>query len=83
MIITQDNFNSTNYFPINSIKPIGKYKKDIEADKKVIGGKLEITLKDYRSESINNNFFSFFRDEEKIASKNEDDLIPNYAIAKN
>ena len=37
---------------------------------------LYITLNDYKDEKFPNNiFFSFFKDEEKIKSKNEDDLI--------
>ncbi len=37
---------------------------------------LNITLKDYTKKEYRNNiFFSFFKDEEKIKSKNEDDLI--------
>jgi 5-methylcytosine-specific restriction enzyme subunit McrC len=41
-----------------------------------------ITLKDYKDAKFPNNiFFSFFKDEEKIKSKNEDDLI--ISIKKN
>ncbi len=37
---------------------------------------LSITLKDYQDEKYpDNTFFSFFKDEDKIDSKNEDDLI--------
>ena len=50
-------------------------KTQINNDKKVIGEKLEINLNDYQTKSLNNTFFSFFKDEEKIKSKNEDDLI--------
>ena len=43
---------------------------------------LYITLNDYRDEKFPNNiFFSFFKDEEKIKSKNQDDLI--ISIKKN
>ncbi len=46
-------------------------------DKKVIGEKIDITLGDYKKPDRykNNTFFSFFKDEEKKAIKNEDDLI--------
>ncbi|QKF77341.1 5-methylcytosine restriction system specificity protein McrC [Arcobacter defluvii] len=47
-------------------------KTQINNDKKVIGEKLEINLNDYQTKSL---IFSFFKDEEKIISKNEDDLI--------
>ena len=75
MILIQDNFNSTNYFPNRYIQIIGKLKRDIEADKKVIDDKLEINLNDYQTKSPNNTFFSFFKDDEKRNLKNEDDLI--------
>ncbi|AZL53746.1 hypothetical protein EI285_03830 [Aliarcobacter skirrowii] len=74
-ISLKDNFSSQNYLPYKYIQPIGKLKRDIEFDKKVIGEKLEINLNDYQTKSLNNTFFSFFKDEEKIKSKNEDDLI--------
>ena len=68
-ISLKDNFNSQNYFPYQNIPLIGKFKKDI-------GEKLEITLNDYQDKKYpNNTFFSFFKDEEKTISKNEDDLI--------
>ncbi len=41
----------------------------------IIGEKIEITLKEYQAKSPNNTFLSFFKDEEKRDSKNEDDLI--------
>ena len=45
-------------------------------DKKIIGERIDILLKDYQNKKYpNNTFFSFFKDEEKIKSKNEDDLI--------
>ena len=75
MINLKDNFSSQNYLPYKYIQPIGKLKRDIEFDKKVIGEKLEINLNDYQTKSPNNTFFSFFKDEEKIRAKNEDDLI--------
>ena len=75
-ISLKDNFSSQNYLPYKYIQPIGKLKRDIEFDKKVIGEKLEINLNDYRDKKYpNNTFFSFFKDEEKKAIKNEDDLI--------
>lgn len=36
---------------------------------------LNITLSDYQNKNPNNSFFSFFKDEDKINSKNEDDVI--------
>ena len=75
MISLKDNFSSQNYLPYQYIQPIGKLKRYIEFDKKVISEKLEINLNDYQTKSLNNTFFSFFKDEEKIISKNEDDLI--------
>ena len=74
-ISLKDNFSSQNYLPYKYIQPIGKLKRDIEFDKKVIGEKLEINLNDYQAKPQNNTFFSFFKDEEKKAIKNEDDLI--------
>lgn len=51
-------------------------------DKKIIGERIDILLKDYQNKKYpNNTFFSFFKDEEKIKSKNEDDLI--ISIKKN
>ena len=51
-------------------------------DKKIIGERIDISLKDYQDKKYpNNTFFSFFKDEEKIKSKNEDDLI--ISIKKN
>ena len=74
-ISLKDNFSSQNYLPYKYIQPIGKLKRDIEFDKKVIGEKLEINLNDYQAKPQNNTFFSFIKDEEKKAIKNEDDLI--------
>ena len=56
-------------------------KTQINNDKKVIGEKLEINLNYYQTKSLNNTFFSFFKDEEKTTFKNEDDLI--ISIKKN
>lgn len=65
----KDNFNSLNYFPNEYIKLIRK-------DKKFVSNRLDINLKDYQDEKNPDNiFFSFFRDQDKINSKNEDDLI--------
>jgi 5-methylcytosine-specific restriction endonuclease McrBC regulatory subunit McrC len=50
-------------------------KTQVNNDKKFIREKLEINLNDYQIKSPNNTFFSFFKDEEKIRAKNEDDLI--------
>lgn len=75
MIETVDNYQKikrdTNryYFRFEGNKTL------INNDKKVIGEKLEINLNDYQTKSLNNTFFSFFKDEEKTTSKNEDDLI--------
>ena len=53
-------------------------------DKKIIGEKIDITLKDYQDKKYQNNtFFSFFKDEEKTTSKNENDLIVSIKKSKN
>lgn len=84
MISLKDNFSSQNYLPYQYIQPIGKLKRDIEFDKKVISEKLEIKLNDFQNEKYpNNTFFSFFKDEEKTTSKNEDDLIISIKKSKN
>ncbi|MGB3752056.1 MAG: hypothetical protein WA945_10870 [Arcobacteraceae bacterium] len=45
---------------------------------------LNITLKDYQDKKYpNNNFFSFFKDEEKKQLKNQDDLIISIKKSKN
>ncbi|MFY9100051.1 hypothetical protein OZY48_03220 [Aliarcobacter cryaerophilus] len=75
-ISLKDNFNSQNYLPYQNIPLIGKFKKDI-------GEKLEINLNDYQTKFPNNTFFSFFKDEEKKAIKNEDDLIISIKKSKN
>jgi hypothetical protein len=74
------NFNDTEkyYFKFE-----GEAKK-IKNYKIIIGEKLEINLKDYKDEKFPNNiFFSFFKDEEKTKSKNEDDLIISIKKSKN
>ncbi len=54
-------------------------------DKKVIGEKIDITLRDYINPDRykNNTFFSFFKDEEKRDAKNKDDLIISIKKSKN
>ncbi|MDD3060062.1 MAG: hypothetical protein PHW94_03865, partial [Sulfurimonas sp.] len=75
MIQTVDNYQS---FGNDTERYYFKFDSRVSydnSDKKVIGDKLEINLKDYQNKSPNNTFFSFFKDEEKRESKNEDDLI--------
>jgi 5-methylcytosine-specific restriction endonuclease McrBC regulatory subunit McrC len=76
MIKTVDNFNSNN---INLNKTnsgfsfgVDKYyfKSSAQVNKESY-----VFLKDYKDKSSNNIFFSFFKDEDKRNSKNEDDLI--------
>ncbi len=70
MIELKDNFNyhQTEYLSIDD--------KKYNNDKKIIGEELFISLKDYTNEKYKNNtFFSFFKDEEKKAEKNGDELI--------
>ncbi|MFA7086604.1 MAG: hypothetical protein WC145_08050 [Aliarcobacter sp.] len=75
MIQTVDNYqtieNNTQkyYFRFEGTK------NQVNNDKKFIREKLEINLNDYQAKPQNNTFFSFFKDEEKKAIKNEDDLI--------
>lgn len=74
-IVLKDNFNSINYFPNIYIKFDSRitYAKK---EKDIIGNALEINLNDYQDKKYpNNTFFSFFKDEEKKAIKNEDALI--------
>ena len=78
MIQLQDNFNyhQTEYLSIDD--------KKYNNDKKIIGEKFVISLKDYTNEKYKNNtFFSFFKDEEKKAEKNGDELIISKKMAKN
>ena len=61
--------NSNSYYCLSNIKGISE---------------LNITLKDYHGKRYpNNTFFSFFKDEEKKAIKNEDDLIISIKKSKN
>ena len=60
-----------------------KFDKPKKYEKDVISEKLEINLNDYQTKSPNNTFFSFFKDEEKKAIKNEDDLIISIKKSKN
>ncbi len=82
MIQTVDNYQKierdTNRYYFRFDKP-KKYEKD------VISEKLEINLNDYKTKSLSldNIFFSFFKDEEKTNSKNEDDLIISIKKSKN
>lgn len=58
------------------------YKKNKEDKNNKIKEDFFITFQDYKDEKFPNNiFFSFFKDEEKIKSKNKDDLI--ISIKKN
>ncbi len=69
MIEVVDNFNSLNYKNTKFIELISKKEKDIVRDV------LQIKFKKYNEKSQNNTFFSFFKDQEKIDSSSEDDLI--------
>lgn len=75
MIQTVDNFQSIS---VNSkfyyYDFIGTT-TSIKNDKKVINNKLEISLREYQSKSLENTFFSFFKNEDKTNVKNEDDII--------
>ncbi len=65
--VEEERKKANNYYAIS-------FKKDKD-DKNV--GEINLTLKDYINPDRykNNIFFSFFKDEEKTKSKNEDDLI--------
>ena len=57
----EDFLKANSYYCLSNIKSINE---------------LNITLQDYKDKKFPNNiFFSFFKDEEKTISKNEDDLI--------
>ena len=64
--VEEERKKANNYYAIS-------FKKDKD-DKNV--GEINLTLKDYINPDRykNNIFFSFFKDEEKTKSKNEDDL---------
>jgi len=92
MIQTVDNYYFNELVPINKkeienkINELNKYyaisfKRDRPDRNKI--EPLDITLKDYQGKSSNNTFFSFFKDEDKINSKNEDDLIISIKKSKN
>lgn len=75
-ISLKDNFNSKNFIPniyVDFDKRVAYSKKE----KDIVGNNLEINLKDYLNlnKYPNNIFFSFFKDEEKTISKNENELI--------
>lgn len=74
MITSTDNFNSQNYVPFKFIE-FDERKTYAKKEKDIIGNSLDVTLREYQLKSINNTFFSFFRDEEKRNAKNKDDLI--------
>ena len=74
MITSTDNFNSQNYVPFKFIE-FDERKTYAKKEKDIIGNSLDVTLREYQRKSINNTFFSFFRDEEKRNAKNKDDLI--------
>ena len=80
MITSTDNFNSQNYVPFKFIE-FDERKTYAKKEKDIIGNSLDVTLREYQLKSINNTFFSFFRDEEKRNAKNKDDLI--ISIKKN
>lgn len=79
MIKTVDNFQSL-YGVVNNDKQKSVISKinDIGYSceiKKNLNKNLNITLNNYISKSMNNTFFSFFKDQEKRDRKNEDNLI--------
>jgi 5-methylcytosine-specific restriction endonuclease McrBC regulatory subunit McrC len=79
MIKTVDNFSgiADTHQTVKQLEGIEKlgYSCAIAKDLKKLDN-LNISLKQYQSEKYpNNTFFSFFKDEEKKASKNSDDLI--------
>lgn len=78
----KDNFNSINYFP-NIYVDFDKRNSYAKKEKDIVGNTLEINLRNYQAKSLNNTFFSFFRDDEKRDSKNADDLIISIKKSKN
>lgn len=69
-----DNFNGRGY-ALNRYVEFDSRKTYSKTEKDAVGDGIEITLHDYRLKNKNNTFFSFFKDEEKIGLKNEDDLV--------
>ena len=77
MIQTVDNFNSLN-INFNEQKSGFSFGKEnyYFSSSTQLNKDIFITIKDYKDKKYpNNTFFSFFKDEEKTTSKNEDDLI--------
>ena len=77
MIQTVDNFNSLN-INFNEQKSGFSFGKEnyYFSSSTQLSKDIFITIKDYKDKKYpNNTFFSFFKDEEKKAIKNEDDLI--------
>ncbi|MGJ0320489.1 McrC family protein [Aliarcobacter cryaerophilus] len=77
MIQTVDNFNSLN-INFNEQKSGFSFGKEnyYFSSSTQLNKDMFITIKDYKDKKYpNNTFFSFFKDEEKIRAKNEDDLI--------
>ncbi|MGE4457131.1 MAG: hypothetical protein AB7E13_09350, partial [Arcobacteraceae bacterium] len=77
MIQTVDNFNgiASNDKTAKQLKSYNINSYSCEITKKYKEQDFIINLQDYQDKSPNNTFFSFFKDEEKRDSKNEDDLI--------
>jgi len=73
-ISLKDNFNSFNFIP-NIYVDFDNRVTYAKKEKDIVGNSLEINLNNYQAKSPNNTFFSFFKDEEKKNTKNEDDLI--------
>lgn len=69
-----DNFNSNVYVP-NRYVEFDSRKTNAKNEKDTVDNGIVITLRDYMLKNKNNTFFSFFKDEEKIGLKNQDDLI--------
>jgi len=85
MILTVDNYNLLNINILSKKKDREKYfeKNKYFCLSDTLPKELLITLKDYQGKSSNNTFFSFFKDEDKINAKNEDDLIISIKKSKN
>lgn len=85
MIQTVDNFNSLN-INFNEQKSGFSFGKEnyYFSSSTQLNKDIFITIKDYKDKKYSNNtFFSFFKDEEKKAIKNEDDLIISIKKSKN